>query len=161
MWCLLLYVYVPWVSSGLTPRVDSVGKPVCELCGRRLTKVKHHRPYGPGHACHPRCRTLKRTINDREASVHAESATSLPKKKKHKRTKSDPGQLPILTSTRTRPHRVTAPKPTIIKSKQHINKPVINLSALLDEAHARRIALIEEETKKGGQPANTSSIVWE
>ena len=46
---------VAWVYVGLTARRDSVGKPLCEVCGRRLSKVKHHRPHGVGRACAPRC----------------------------------------------------------------------------------------------------------
>jgi hypothetical protein len=34
------------------PRMDASGtNQLCEVCGRQLHKVKHHRPYGPGRAC--------------------------------------------------------------------------------------------------------------
>jgi hypothetical protein len=63
-WC----VDAPRVSVGPTPRVDPIGKPACELCGRRLSKVKHHRPHDNGRACSPRCKPFK----------HDSDATSLP-----------------------------------------------------------------------------------
>src|SRR4051812_27176750 len=50
---LCWYADAPLVSARLTARVDSVGKPACELCGRRLADVKHHRQHGNGRACHP------------------------------------------------------------------------------------------------------------
>jgi hypothetical protein len=61
-------VGAPRVSEGPTPRVDPAGKPACELCGCRLSKVKHHRPHGVGRACSPRCKPQK----------HAADASSLP-----------------------------------------------------------------------------------
>jgi hypothetical protein len=51
VYCAGCCVGAPRVYSGLSARVDGLGKPACELCGRRLSKVKHHRPHGPGRAC--------------------------------------------------------------------------------------------------------------
>lgn len=67
---LLLCLGGTRVSAGCIPRVDASGWPACELCGRRLSKVKHHRPYGNGRACHPRCKTHN-TADVVDASLHA------------------------------------------------------------------------------------------
>jgi hypothetical protein len=49
--CALLCVGAPVVQTGAGPRMDNHRNQLCELCGDRLIKVKHHRPYGPGRAC--------------------------------------------------------------------------------------------------------------
>ena len=42
----------PWVCAGPSARVDSVGKPACELCGKRLSKCKGKlHTHGPGKMC--------------------------------------------------------------------------------------------------------------
>ncbi len=51
------------VIVGSRPRVDSAGWPACEKCGARLNRVKHHRAYGAGRACTPRCKPPKRAID--------------------------------------------------------------------------------------------------
>ena len=61
-WC----VDAPLVSACLTPRMDSAGKPACELCGRRLSTIKHKHKHGPGHACHPRCKPQKGEADSQE-----------------------------------------------------------------------------------------------
>ena len=43
---LSLCAGAPLAFSRPPPRVDSAGKPTCELCGRRLADVKHHHPPG-------------------------------------------------------------------------------------------------------------------
>ena len=39
------------MQAGAQPRTDGRRNQLCELCGRRLSKVKHHRPHGVGRAC--------------------------------------------------------------------------------------------------------------
>jgi hypothetical protein len=56
-----LCVDAPRRDLALTPRRTSTGRAACELCGRELSKVKHHRPHGAGRACTPRCKPLKGT----------------------------------------------------------------------------------------------------
>jgi hypothetical protein len=58
---LCFYIGVAVASSGLMPRRDIYSKQLCELCGTRLSRVKHTRQCGPGRACHPRCK-LKKTV---------------------------------------------------------------------------------------------------
>lgn len=145
--------------SRATARVDSTGRPACERCGRRLADVKHHRAYGAGRACAPRCKGTKRSSEERTVSAE-------PAKKKHRRTKSDPGQLQdqarSITSTRL---RVRAPKPPPPAPKPRVSMPpmpAIDPIALLDAAHARRMALIEAENREQSSAVvNTSAVLWQ
>jgi hypothetical protein len=151
VFCALLCVGAPLVSSRPTPRVDSVGKPACELCGRRLADVKHHRAHAPGRACN------KHFTPSALASVAAAAATpsivpltgtpARPPRsdRKRRRAESDPGEQTILTGTRLRartyvvkkkppPVQTTRKKPTSLLSS--------SLSSSLDETHARRLAFL-------------------
>lgn len=56
MCSLPLYAGLPFAFSCAQARADSTGEPACEVCGRRLRTVKHHRPHGVGRACHPHCK---------------------------------------------------------------------------------------------------------
>jgi hypothetical protein len=58
---------------------------LCELCGTRLNRVKHHRAYGAGRACHPQCKLSKHAV-DGAASIPAVTARS------HKQPPTDPGK---------------------------------------------------------------------
>ena len=49
--CTYCCVGAPRVNEGSRQRVDTAGWPACEICGRRLSKVKHHRTHGAGRAC--------------------------------------------------------------------------------------------------------------
>jgi hypothetical protein len=151
---------IPLVLGGTgTPRMDGKHQ-LCEKCGERLNRVKQHRAYGPGRACNPRCKSVKRAIED-DALKQPSAVRS------HKRARSDPGEQIILTATRTRPHRITAPKPPPPTSKLRISKPTIDVSSLLDQAHARRMALLATEQQRAASATgdtttalNTSSVVW-
>ena len=104
-----LCVGAPRVSLGSGPRVDSSGWPACELCGRRLSKVKHHRAHGAGRACHPQCKPKKRAIEE-EDEVQ-------PPCKRPARAASDPGEHAFAvqqSSTR----RVSVSGPSTVASKQ-------------------------------------------
>jgi hypothetical protein len=57
---------------------------LCEKCGRRLCEVKHHRAYGPGRICNPRCKHAKRAV-DGAAPVPVAARS-------HKRAPTDPGK---------------------------------------------------------------------
>lgn len=133
----------PLAGVGLTPRVNEYGQQLCEKCGERLNRVKHHRAHGPGRACIPRCKSSKhRSADDALPTV---TVASSPAKKRCIRAQSDPGQPPMLMPTRTRPHRVSAPEPP---STPRYKKPsATDLSSQLDATHARRMALLEEEAK--------------
>src|SRR4051812_18033479 len=61
------------------PRMDASGtNQLCELCGRQLHKVKHHRPHGVGRAC------KKHLIPGKPSPVTAPVAESVPVRS-HKR----------------------------------------------------------------------------
>jgi ribosomal protein L34E len=138
-WC----VGVPFVSPRPVARVDSVGKPACEICGRRLADVKHHRPHRPGRACAPRCKPSKHALEPvEEQRPHSTERPA----KKQRRTKSDPGQPLPIASTRL---RIRAPKPPPPAPKPRPVRPFIDPIALLDAAHAHRMALMEAESTVG------------
>jgi hypothetical protein len=99
-YCVLLCEGAVLVSSRPAVRVDSAGKPACELCGRRLadTKGKLH-AHGPGHIC-------QRCYNRTRSSVAMDTTTPLPatpKPSRKRRAQSDPGErtaprrAPVLT----------------------------------------------------------------
>jgi hypothetical protein len=75
------------VQEGAQPRTDGQRNQLCELCGRRLSKVKHTKPQPPGRACKHGCKPLK---------LGAEEDTLGPVQpvRSHKRARSDPGQQP-------------------------------------------------------------------
>lgn len=159
VYCTCCFTDAGRAASCAAPRVDPDGQPACERCGRRLSKVKHHRPHSPGRACAPRCKGAKRLSEERAAS--AERPTKI-----HRRTKSEPGQpqqqrLPVAT-TRL---RIRAPKPPPSATKPRLVKPTVDpvdLMTLLDVAHARRMALLEAEKNGTGSSAmNASSVVWQ
>jgi hypothetical protein len=97
--CALPCVGISRVSSGLAPRVDAVGKPACEHCGRRLSKVKYTHRYGPGHACHPRCKQKRQAVPE---STVTDDTVPPPKQSRKRRAVSDPGELLIRTRSSTR-----------------------------------------------------------
>lgn len=107
--CTLLCVAISRATIGARPRVDPDGQLACERCGRRLNKVKHHRPHGIGRACAPRCNPIKRHSDDAHASVRADSASSSSAtastsvvdrpEKRVRRAKSDPGEQTAVTTT--------------------------------------------------------------
>jgi hypothetical protein len=137
----------PRATLGAGPRRDSDGQPACEMCGTRLSKVKHHRPHGVGRKCAPRCKPQKRSADDsREIGMVVPPAQPT---KKQRRTRSDPGQQQTLnTPTLTRTKRVRATKPNPprpVASKK--TRSEAEISALLDATHARRMAILEAEAK--------------
>jgi hypothetical protein len=140
--CMSVFVDLTVVPCGSTARVDSAGWPACELCGTRLNRVKHHRPSGVGRKCDPRCKGTKRQSEERTSST--ERPVKIPR-----RTKSDPGQPMHIASTRL---RVRAPKPPPPATKPRNMKPSIDSvdpMALLEAAHARRLALLQQESTLG------------
>jgi hypothetical protein len=85
--CASLWVGAPHVSACPTPRVDTSGKQACELCGTRLSTVKHHRPHGAGRAC-------KACLVRMDRGTPAAPVVSATPVRSHKRKAgSDPGQL--------------------------------------------------------------------
>jgi hypothetical protein len=85
MYVLYCCVGSPLAGVGLHPRTNDYGQQLCEKCGERLNRVKHHRAYGPGRACHPRCQSQRRAADD-TAPVPTAAARS------HKRASTNPGK---------------------------------------------------------------------
>lgn len=140
MSCMLLCAHASLATSGASPRVDSDGQPVCELCGRRLSRVKHQHRHGLGHACHPRCKARARPAVDGAAPATAAAASATPRKR---RAQSDPGELPAHSAAPTLTRRVTPPQPTSTTKKQYNTRREEQIMRMLDETHARRMAAEE------------------
>lgn len=140
--CALLYIGVGLVAGG-SSRVDASGlNQLCELCGRRLNRIKYHRPDGAGRACMPRCKGVKRSHNEMRApgsgSSSSSAAAAVPPKRPC-RTKSDPGELVEQTESRLR----TRPaKPITPSKKQMKEEKEAAARALLEQTHARRLAFL-------------------
>ena len=80
MVCASADVGAPWVCAGPDARVDSVGKPACEICGRRLSKCKGKLyQHGPGKICSP-CYKVREGYQAPPVSV-----ASSPPARSHKR----------------------------------------------------------------------------
>lgn len=139
VYCVLLWVGAPLVPAGLLPRRDSFGYQICELCSARLNRVKHHRPHGVGRAC------KKHSIAEKPAPATAPVTEPVPVRTHKRKAESDPGQPSSaaaapsnLTRLRVRAPRVASP-PTPPPTKKAHMIPA-NVSLLLDQAHARRMA---------------------
>jgi hypothetical protein len=117
------------------PRKTAYGEPACERCCRQLARVPHHRAHGAGRACHPRCKPPKRAVEDNAEHGAAASAASVQgpvPKRQWLRAQSNTGQQIDDTATASRLRvrkRVQAP-------------PAVDLVALLDKTHARRLAFL-------------------
>jgi hypothetical protein len=137
---------------------------LCVECQRDTARVPKWVACSGGRKCAPRCRVRVFSATD-DAAV---AATAAPAAKKPRRAKSDTGQEILLTAARTRPHRITAPKPLPPTSKPRISKPTVDVSSLLDQAHARRMALIAAEQQSATSATdiavtalNASSVTWQ
>jgi hypothetical protein len=145
-----------WRHSEANDSPIRVRKYRCIRCNRDVSKVKTTRGTGTNQACHPECRPKKHQLDECAATEERPA-------KKHRRSKSDPGQpqqqqLPIASSRL----RVRAPKPPPLAPNLRPVKPCIDPMALLDAAHARRIALMEAEKNGTGSSApNASAVVWQ
>ena len=121
-------------------RQTSSGKSACELCGRQLGKVKHHRPHGLGRACAPQCKQKKKLVEWR-ADIAAAAAAAVATRKR--RATSDPGESPEPATSQALTRRVVAPEPASTSKKQYNTRREEQIMRLLDETHARRIAAEE------------------
>ena len=148
----------PQPFSATTARRTSSGEPACENCGRQLSKVKHHRPCGVGRACAPRCKPLGAPIDGAARPAVAAPAAG-PRPSRKRRATSDPGEPLNLTRLRTR-----APRPATIPTvkKARVQSTPVDATLLLDQAHARRLALIAAEENRGAHgTSNASAVVWQ
>ena len=148
----------PLAFSRAVARVDSAGRPACELCRRRLADVKHHRPCGVGRACAPRCKPLGAPIDGAARPAVAAPAAG-PHQSRKRRATSDPGEPLNLTRLRTR-----APRPATIPTVKtaRVQPTPVDATLLLDQAHTRRLALTAAEENLGSHcVSNASAFVWQ
>jgi len=139
------------VLLGPRPRVDSVGKPACELCGSRLTRCKLplHK-HGAGKICR-QCWDGLRRPSVQTAAVAAAAAAPPPRSRK-RRAQSDPGELLAGTASPALTRRITPPTPTQAVKKQCTTRQDERIMRLLDETHARRMAAEAAATAAAGAP---------
>ena len=149
---MLPYVGAPVVSCRPAARVDSAGKPACELCGRRLANVKHHRPRGPGRVCAPQCKQKRQSV---DSSAAAAAAVSPPKQSRKRRSASDPGESPEPVASQALTHRVVASEPAPTSKKQYNTRREEQIMRLLDQTHARRMAAEEAAAAAAGKQTAT------
>ena len=135
--CASLDAEFSLVAYGPGPRRDRAGKQICELCGARLSRVKHHRPHGPGRACTPRCKQSQQTVKSEAASA---TDVAPPVTTRKRRATSDPGESPEPAAPSALTRRIAAPKPAATSRKQHNTRQKEQIMRLLDETHARRVA---------------------
>jgi hypothetical protein len=133
---LCVRVSVPLVSP--TPRKTADGHAACELCGRQLSKVKHHRPHGPGRACAPQCKQKRPSAGNFAAAAAAVVPPTKPSRKR--RAQSDPGESPEPAASQALTRRINAPESTPTSKKQYNTRREEQIMRLLDETHARRMA---------------------
>jgi hypothetical protein len=156
--CALLCAGFPRVVKG-SPRMDASGlNQLCELCGRRLSKVKHHRAHGPGRACTPRCKPRQQMFELQAASA----AAAAPVATRKRRATSDPGESPEPATSQTLTRRVIAPEPASTSKKQYNTRREEQIMRLLDETHARRMRAEEAaaaESQGGGEALRGGSLL--
>jgi hypothetical protein len=137
MSCVYCHVAALQHFEAPSARRTHSGKPACELCGRQLGKVKHHRPHGLGRACAPQCKQKKQLM---ECKAAIAAAAAAPVATRKRRATSDPGESPEPASSQALTRRVVAPDPAPTSKKQYNTRREELIMRLLDETHARRMA---------------------
>lgn len=146
--CASLCVCVGLATAGTLSRVDADGQPACERCGRRLSRVPHHRPFGAGRACVPRCKGEKRPLavpGSGSSSSSASSAAALAPRKRSRVLAPAPGELEVQTGKRL---RARPAKPVIPSKVQKGAEREAAALALLEVTHARRMLFLEEQRRQ-------------
>ena len=152
-------VDAPLVCAGPVARVDSAGKQVCQRgCGRRVSRIPHHRADGPGRSCHPKCAPKAAAAS--AAAPFSDAAPPAAPKRSHKRARSDPGEpsserTPSPPRVRPSTRRVTPPAPAQASKKQRTTRQDERIMRLLEETHARRMAA---ETAAAAVAAGTLAV---
>ena len=146
--CASLCVGAPSAGECLKARVNDYGQQLCEICGIRLNKVKHHRPHGAGRVCHPQCKPNKRAVDDTGLLLQQRNSLLL-------RNHAEQSQIQVRIQYYSQQHVLVHiaslhpnhhhPLPNHVGVKPSVDP--IDPMALLDAAHARRMALLAAETK--------------
>ena len=132
---------------------------LCEQCSKRLSKVKG-KQYScpPGlmcHVCYNKER-VRQAASKRPASADADAAAPAPKRVR--RTQSDPSEPISLTRKRTR----AQPPAGAPSKKTRVRTSSVDPSLLLDQAHARRLALrAAVATDAAHCVSNASAVVFD
>lgn len=133
-------------TNGAGPRRDTDGQQICELCPARISRVKHHRPHGLGRACqkHAIIKSASSAfVSDSDgAAASASASTASRPQRKRRRAESDPGEQSEHTPGRL---RVRAIKAVVRDKKKQKQEKEAAITALLDAAHARRVAAMALE----------------
>lgn len=132
LWCTADFSATPCAS----PRRDSDGQQICELCPIRLTKAKGKlHKHGQGHVCQS-CYDRRR----RPAASLSADAPAATKQSRKRRAQSDPGELAPRTLRLALTHRVTLPQPRPVKKQQRTTRQEQRIMQQLEETVARREA---------------------
>ena len=145
--------------TGAVSRVDSDGQRACEHCGTRLSRCKGKQyKSGPGHICQ-RCHNAEYQGASSEAAP-ATASPAAPHPSRKRRAASDPGEPLNLARLRTRASRPSTIPPV---KKARVKATPVDISLLLDQTHARRMALIAAEENRAvhGPSSNGSAVVWQ
>lgn len=143
-----MYVELSSVPVRSAARVDPSGWPACEKCGRRLTDVKHHRPYGHGRACSPQCKSHSASTNSTPISsgastpVSSDRVTAARSNKKRNNSHLNDGQKSSNTRISPRQLRVRATKPVQHDRKKLKLDREAAILADLDATHRARMGAL-------------------
>ena len=141
------------VSLRPAPRRDSAGKPICELCPRRLTEVKGKLyQHGAGRICQ-RCYNKQRPATAASGPAAAASAPLTPSKR---RADSDPGRPRAACVTQRTTTRRISPPASPTRSEKRMARLDAKIARLLEETHARRMASLAANAMEQKQPASNS-----
>jgi hypothetical protein len=155
-YCALLCAGIGMVAVGLAPRMDSVGKQICELCPVRLSRAKGKlHVHGPGHIC-TRCYNLSR---DRAAASATTPLPTAAKQSRKRRAQSDPGERTLSPRPPPLTRRVSPLQPTRTPphKKQRVTRQGVAVQRQLDETHARRVAFLASAAASSSSSSSSST----
>lgn len=130
-------------------QVGTSQNPRCYLC-HQLLRAKARNGKWPRVKHHPRCPKQPAVQSEAASAVAASPAAFQRSHKRRRRAESDPGEPPCARSPsphRTRPTtiRVTPPTPVAAHKKPRTTRQDDRIMRLLDETHARRMAMMKQE----------------
>lgn len=149
MMCALLCAEICVAESCSGPTRDTHGHLLCLLCSRLILRKHSKRSHKDGFKHHPRCPAAATAVVP--AQPPKSESGALPRPQKRARTATEPGQPAHLTRLRIRvPGVETSPSPPPAKKAHSIPA---NVSWLLDQAHARRMAAAAAAASQPSAPS--------
>ena len=139
MSCALRCIAITGTARDGVPLKDTNGQWLCRLCKRTVRRNQQWRRDGAGRKHNPRCPDR----SDAQQSKPAAAAVAPPTRKR--RAQSDPGESPEPAAPLALTRRVTPPKPAPTTKKQRTTRQEERIMRLLDETHARRMAMTKQE----------------